>query len=214
MGSTPSPGSRGWSGCGKESLQVARSWATLEVERKCNHFWKRPQVVWVGPGGRNQKEKGPGASMPTVGSPVNSMWVEGHSKITLARLCREGAEAEPCAQRAGLTGEPPVWRPRPQHLTLRLWHGQGGVCGIRAWPGSPRRPEPSSRVDTLLYLVVSHVQGLCSFRTASTPLKVSGAQGPLSHGPGRDTSCRGSRWVKGQFLGGRGEGRCKPQGHQ
>ena len=74
----------------RESLQVARSWATLEVEGKCNHFWKRPQVVWVGPGGRNQKEKGPGASMPTVGSPVNSMWGEGHSEITLASCAEKG----------------------------------------------------------------------------------------------------------------------------
>ena len=70
--------------------------------------------------------------------------------------------------------------------------------GVARLPeGVARLPEPS-RLDALLCLVVSHVQGVCSFRTL---LRISGARGPFSHGPGRERSYRGSHGVKGQSLG-------------
>lgn len=52
-------GSLGGFGCGKDTVpSKSPDCGQLDVERKCDHFRKRPQVAWMGPGGGNQKEEG------------------------------------------------------------------------------------------------------------------------------------------------------------
>ena len=51
-------GSLGGFGCGKDTVpSKSPDCGQLDVERKCDHFRKRPQVAWMGPGGGNQKEE-------------------------------------------------------------------------------------------------------------------------------------------------------------
>lgn len=86
-------------------------------------------------------------------------------------------------------------------LQHRAWPGPRGrgqaphgcdQASLRAWPGSFKAGcTPLSRGKPRSGGVFLQ----------DTLLRISGARGPLSRGPGRERSYRGSHWVKGQSLG-------------
>lgn len=136
-------------------------------------------MVWVGPGGQNQKEEAPGPTMlcPVWGVVVSLRDPSGDTAQ------REGREAQALPQ-GGQDQREHRWSgalaTTPQ---TQAQVGQGEVRDIRVQPGWPRRKQPRNfvKIGTLPCPVVSHGGGGCCLQDSQRAAQGfrSSAQGPV-----------------------------------
>ena len=121
--------SQGGVGCGKETVpSKSPDCGHLDVERKCDHFRKRPQVAWMGPGGGNQKQEG--LVLPRQQAALQSTACRGRA---IPRQGHRACVAEGMTDGRTTCLEASVAASQTQALA---WVG---LClQHRAWPGSPR----------------------------------------------------------------------------